>query len=255
MKTPHESTIITYSDDNSLQARAQLFSLLRNYPATDGEAERSLGLFLRGSLLARIFAIRELYEKILMKPGIVVDLGTWRGQTAVLCENLRAILEPLHFNRRIVCFDTFQGYCGFSQQDKTTELHKDGTYRVEPGYAEYLNALLVLHEKNNAMGHNHGKHRVVQGDCRIMLPQYLSENPHEVIALAFFDLNSFEPTEAAFHQIYERLIPGGIVGFWQLTRSSIPAEGKVYNTSILNRVSHSIYRTQFYPGLCYLIKD
>jgi hypothetical protein len=254
MKNNHESTVITYSDESSLEARAKLFTLLRNYPATEGEAERSLGLFLRGSLLARIFAIRELYEKIVMKPGIIVDLGTWRGQTAVVCENLRAIFEPLHFNRRIVCFDTFQGYLGFSDQDKATQLHSDGTYSVEANYADYLNRLLVLHEKNNAMGHNNGKHKVIQGDCRSTLPKYLSEHENEVIALAFFDLNSYEPTETCFQQVYERLIPGGIVGFWQLTRDAIPAEGKVYNKTILNRLPHTIHRTRFYPGLCYLIK-
>src|SRR5690242_3518646 len=228
MKKPHESTVITYSDEKSLEARVELFSLLKSYSASEGEAERSLGLFLRGSLLARIFAIRELYEKIVMKPGIVVDLGTWRGQTAVLCENLRAILEPLHFNRRIVCFDTFEGYVGFSNQDKATDLHKDGTYRVGAEYSEYLSALLVLHEKNNAMGHNHGKHRVIKGDCGVTLPQYLNEHENEMVALAFFDLNSYDRTETAFQHICERLVPGGVVAFWQLTRDVIPAEGKVY---------------------------
>jgi hypothetical protein len=254
-KTPHESTVITYSDENSLEARAKLFSLLKSYPATDSEAERSLGLFLRGSLLARIFAIRELYEKIVMKPGIILDLGTWRGQTAVLCENLRAILEPLHFNRRIVCFDTFEGYVGFSDQDKATDLHKDGTYGVGGEYSEYLAELLILHEQNNAMGHNYGKHKVIKGDCRVTLPQFLSEHANELIVLAFFDLNSYEPTESSFIRIFDRLIPGGIVAFWQLTRDVIAAEGTVYNKSILHRFSHSIHRTLYYPGLCYLIKE
>ena len=255
MAQDHESTAISYSDEKSLKARSKLFSLLKSYPASDGEAERSLGLFLRGSLLARIFAIRELYEKIVLKPGIIIDLGTWRGQTAVLCENLRAILEPLHFNRRIVCFDTFEGYVGFSDKDKATDLHQDGTYRVAADYSEYLAALLMLHEKNNAMGHNHGKHKVIQGDCRVTLPRYLSEHNNELIALAFFDLNSYEPTKVCFEQIFERLIPGGVVAFWQLTRNAIPAEGTVYNKAILNQLSHTIHRTQFYPGLCYLIKD
>lgn len=255
MKTPHESTVITYSDEKSLEARAKLFSLLKTYPATDEEIERSLGLFLRGSLLARIFAIRELYEKIVMKPGIIFDLGTWRGQTAVLCENLRAILEPLHFNRRIVCFDTFEGYVGFSEQDKATNLHKDGTYGVGSEYWEYLAKLLLLHEQNNAMGHNHGKHKVIKGDCRVTVPQFLKDYSNEVIALAFFDLNSYEPTESSFKRVFERLIPGGIVAFWQLTRDLIPAEGYVYNKSILNQFKHSIHRTLYYPGLCYLTKE
>jgi hypothetical protein len=255
MKPEHESIAISFSDQNSLQARSTLFSLLKSYPATDSETERSLGLFLRGSLLARIFAIRELYEKIVMKPGIILDLGTWRGQTAVLCENLRAILEPLHFNRRIVCFDTFDGYVGFSDQDKSTELHRDGTYRVGTEYSVFLTRLLSLHEQSNAMGHNHGKHKVIKGDCRITLPKYLEENDNEIISLAFFDLNSYDPTQAAFDHVFKRLIPGGILAFWQLTRDVIPAEGKVYNQAILNHCQHSIHRTQFYPGLCYLVKE
>src|SRR5262245_16739198 len=124
MTNKHESSVITYSNDTSLNARTELFDLLNSYPGTTEEKERSLCLFIRGSLLARIFAIRELYEKIVGYPGVIIDLGTWRGQTAVICENLRAIFEPLHFNRRIVCFDTFEGYVGFSDKDKATELHK-----------------------------------------------------------------------------------------------------------------------------------
>ena len=122
-----------------------------------GERRRSgtvgLGLSFGGSLLLEFLRYGSYNEKIVMKPGIIIDLGTWRGQTAVLCENLRAILEPLHFNRRIVCFDTFEGYVGFSDKDKATDLHQDGTYRVGADYSEYLAALLMLHEQNNAMGH------------------------------------------------------------------------------------------------------
>jgi hypothetical protein len=213
-----------------------------------------LGLFLRGSLLARIFAIRELYEKIVMQPGVIIDLGTWRGQTAVLCENLRAIFEPLHFNRRIVCFDTFEGYVGFGEKDTSTELHKDGTYSVGSDYADYLSSLLIMHEKNNAMGHNNGKHKVIKGDCRETVPDFFKEYPNEVVALAFFDVNAYDPTWKSFEAIYNRLVPGGIIAFWQLTRNVIKAEGAVYTDNILNNFNHTIHRSQFYPGLCYIIK-
>jgi SAM-dependent methyltransferase len=254
MSASHESTVISYSNSESLEARTELFAYLKDYPATDAETERSLGLFLRSSLLARIFAIRELYEQIVMLPGVVLDLGTWRGQTAVVCENLRAILEPLHFNRRIVCFDTFEGYIGFSEKDKATPLHQDGTYRVEEDYAELLRRLLVLHEKNNAMGHNHGKHKVIKGDCRETLPKFFQDNSHEVVAIAFFDVNSFDPTLRAFEVVYDRVVPGGVMAFWQLTRDKIPAEGMVYANEILGKYAHVIRRSQFYPGLCYLVK-
>ncbi len=251
----HESTVISYSNNDSINARKELFNILNSYPSTDEEKERSLGLFIRGSLLARIFAIREMYEKIYLLPGVIIDLGTWRGQTAVICENLRAIFEPLHLNRRIVCFDTFDGYQGFSEKDKSTNLHKDGTYGVGGNdYAKLLNEILILHEKNNVLGHNYGKHKVIKGDCRITLPNFFNENNHEAVALAFFDVNAFDPTWESFQIIYDRLVPNGIIVFWQLTRDVIPAEGLVYNEKIINKYNHNIYRSQFYPGLCYIVK-
>lgn len=255
MAGQHESAGLTYSSHASLAARSQLFAELRRYQATDEETERSLGLFVRGSLLARIFAIRELYERIVALPGVILDIGTWRGLTAVVCENLRAIFEPLHLNRRIVCFDTFEGYKGFADKDKATDLHRDGTYAVGEGYAAYLERLLALHEQNNAMGHNFGKHRVIAGDVRETVPRFFMEHPNEFVSLAFFDLNSYEPTRAAFGSVYERLVPGGVVAFWQLTRDSVPAEGAVYGAEILNKFPHALARSQFYPGLCYLVKN
>lgn len=254
MKKQHESTVITFANDENVAARKQLFEMFKNYPGTDEEKERCLGLFIRASLLARLFGIRELYEQIVNLPGIIIDLGTWRGQTAVLCENLRAIFEPLHFQRKIVCFDTFAGYQGFSDKDQTTELHRNGSYNVGADYANLLNELLILHEKNNAMGHNHGKHTVIKGDCRRTLPQFFKKNNHAAVALAFFDVNSYQPTWKAFQIIFERLVPNGIIALWQLTQAKIPAEGRIYMEKILNHFQHTLKRSHFYPGLCYLIK-
>lgn len=253
-KATHESVVVSYSPLDSIDARMEIFSLMNNYSATDEEKERSLGLFLRGSLLARIFATADIYKQIIDIPGAVFDVGTWRGQTAVLCENFRAIFEPLHFNRRIICFDTFEGYKGFSDKDKATELHKDGTYDVGGSYVEFLNRLLNLHEQCNAMGHNNGKHKVIKGDCRETIPQFFAENPNEFLALAFFDVNSYDPTLKAFEEVWTRLVPGGIVAFWQLTRNTIPAEARVYSEKILNQYGHSLHRSATYPGLCYLKK-
>ena len=255
MTKAHESAVVSYSPSDSIQARKEIFHLMNNYQASDDEKERSLGLFLRGSLLARILAITDIYKQIVNLPGSIFDIGTWRGQTAVICENLRAIYEPLHFNRRIICFDTFEGYTGFSDKDKATTLHCDGTYGVGgDDYAAFLKHLLIQHEKSNAMGHNHGKHRVIKGDCRETIPHFFTENPNEYLALAFFDVNSYDPTLKSFEHVWEKLVPGGIVAFWQLTRDTIPAEARVYGEKILPIYKHAIQRTATYPGLCYLTK-
>ena len=255
MKATHESAVISYSDKSSIDARMKIFNSMNEYEATDDEKERSMGLFLRGSLLARIFAISDIYKQILNVPGVIFDVGTWRGQTAVICENLRAIFEPLHLNRRIVCFDTFEGYKGFSVKDKQTNLHCEGTYSVGgEAYAQFLRDLLVLHEKSNALGHNNGKHKVIVGDATKTIPQFFVDNPNECVSLAFFDLNVYDPAAHAFENIWPRLVPGGIIAFWQLTRDVIPAEGRFYAEKVLEKYPHKIQRCSTYPGLCYIQK-
>ena len=251
----HESSILTWSSKESVVARQRIFDILRSYPATHEETERSLGLFLRGALLARILATAELYQKIVHLPGAVLDVGCWRGQTAVLCENFRAIYEPLHFNRRVIAFDTFEGYAGFNETDSRSELHDNGTYNVGgKQYAELLSELLQLHEVCNAQGHVNGKHIVLQGDIRDTIPDFFSSHPNEFVALAFLDLNSYGPTEQALDAIWQRLIPGGIVAFWQLTRPSLDAEGKAYINSIVGSREHIIGKCVHYPSLCFVQK-
>lgn len=106
------------------------------------------------------------------------------------------------------------------------------------------------------MGHNYGKHKVIKGDCTKTLPKFFKENSNEFVALAFFDLNSIVPTKEGFELIYKKMAPGGVIAFWQLSRHGavIQAEGQVYVDEILNNYNHTLHRSIFYPGLCYLIK-
>ncbi len=250
----HESSRLTHSSSDALDARRELFEILKGYPATDEELERSLGLFIRGSLLARIVAIQEIYAHILTLPGSIADLGTWRGQTAVLCENLRAINEPLNFYRRIFCFDTFDGYRGFSEGESKSGLQIDGSYDTGgASYALLLARLLGLHERSNAMGHINNKHSVIQGDVRETLPAFLKQNPSILFSLVFFDLNAYVPTKDSLEALWDRIPPGGVAAFWQLQRQSLPGEGMVYLESIIKK-PHVLNKCRSYPSLCYLIK-
>jgi hypothetical protein len=250
----HESSAITCANTEQIAARRDLFALMRAYPATEEETERSLGLFLRASLLARMLAIFEIYQQILPVPGGIMDMGTWRGQSAILCENFRAILEPLNFQRRIHAFDTFTGYAGFGEgQSPINAAFSDGTYALPDNYADLLRLILQIHEQNNALGHMHGKHRVWAGDCRDTLAQFEREFPGEAIALAFFDMNAYAPTAAAFKVIRKRLVPGGIAAFWQLTRAELPGEGAHYFNEIRQQVPHTLHHSALYPSLCYLV--
>jgi len=249
-----KNSMLTNSNAAQLEARGDLWRLFQSYPGTPEDIERSLGLFIRGSLLARLMAIQEVYQEIVPLPGSILDIGAWRGQTAVMCENLRAVLEPLNFQRRVHAFDTFSGGSDFSAEEKrTAEIYAKGTYDLPDNYAGVLKDLLVAHERNNVSGHVHGKHTVWKGDCRETLSKFAAAHPGEMIALAWIDLNSGAATQAAFDFVISRLVPGGIVAFWQLTRGDdIPAEGMHYIRNVVERHPHTMHKARTYPSLCYL---
>lgn len=245
----------TNSNDLSLEARDKLFEMYKNYRAPDDELERSLSLFLRGSQLARILAVEEIYKEIISIPGAIFDIGTWRGMTPILCENFRAIYEPLNFQRHIYAFDTFEGYKGFSKEEIKVDDISNGTYGVEQGYKETLDTLLNLHEKNNAMGHIHGKHSVIQGDVTQTIPETLNANPGLTIALAFFDLNCYQPTLESLKLVLERLLNGGVLAFWQFSRKEIQAESQLFLELIHQQKGYTLHKCKSYPSLVYIKKE
>ena len=251
----HESARITQSNEQMIENRKLIFEILNRIEFTDDEKQRLLPMFLSSSKLARIFAIYEVYEQIIDIPGSILDLGTWRGETMIICENLRAILEPFNKQRRVIGFDTFQGYEGFQQNETNSKYHKNGTYDTGKDYETILKNLIEYHQGSNVMGHLK-IHKVIKGDVRKTLPQFFKSHQNEIVSLAFFDLNNYEPTEIAFKSIYEKLIKGGILVFWQLTRDKevVSAEGKFFNDFIRN-LPFKIKKSKFYPSLSYIIKE
>lgn len=251
----YDAKKFTCSSSNQMNARDELYEIFQSYDAPKNEKERSLALFMRGSQLARIIAIDEIYKQILDIPGNIMDFGTWRGSTAILCENYRAIYEPLNFQRHIYAFDTFKGYKGFKETEVTSQNINNGTYRVEPNYALQLKDLLLVHEKNNAMGHINEKHFVIEGDVTATFPNLLLQNKGLSISLAFFDLNCYIPTYEVMNKLLDRLLVGGLICMWQFTRNEIQAEASVFFELIQNKMPYSIHKCKTYPSLVYIKKE
>ncbi|HYE86220.1 MAG TPA: hypothetical protein VEA16_07685 [Vicinamibacterales bacterium] len=250
-----ESTRHTGASDVQLEFRNRLWDKFMSAPLSSPELERSLGLFLRGSLLARLLAIDEAYRMIVQLPGQVFEFGCWRGQTSVVCENLRAIHEPFNKLRRIVAFDTFDGYAGTSSRDRVSESFHEGSYAVGgEGYAEYLRELLEIHEGNNAVPHIRNVHRVVVGNAMATVPAYLEAHPETMIALAFFDLDLYEPTKAVLRDLLDSraLVPGAVLAFFQLTRDELlPGDAIAFKEAFAGR-RYTMQRSKFYSSLTFV---
>lgn len=239
------------SSPEHVEARKKLFSLFEKRPMSDEELLVNLALYMRSGALAKILFINEVYQKIVDVPGIVCEFGVWWGQSLVLFENLRAVYEPYNYTRRVVGFDTFQGYSNISEADRRSETISDGVYGVPENYEQYLASLIDYHEKENVMGHVK-KHALVKGDATVSGPAYFKENPEAVVALAFFDLALYEPTKACLEAIMPRLVKGSLVVFDELNHPDYPGETRAVMETLGLR-NHRLHRSRFLPDRSYFV--
>ena len=106
----HDAIILSSSDEKNVLK--QYVEFLKAAPLPDDELLPNLGLFFTSKNLSRILFFYEIYKKIVYSHGIIVEFGVRWGQTLSLMSALRGIFEPFNRHRKIVGFDTFEGFKG-----------------------------------------------------------------------------------------------------------------------------------------------
>jgi len=213
----------TKATDEELDLRIKKVEMFRERPITDGHFLYNLGLFSSSSWVAKMLFLNELYQLVLDIPGVIVEFGTWWGQNQVLFENLRAVYEPFNHTRRIIAFDSFEGYVGLTDNDNPdSDVLVDGGYATSEGYEAYLKELLELNESCNVL--NYRKHDIVKGNVVDTVPQFFARKSSMVVALAYFDLGLYEPTKVCLEAIVPRLIPGSIIMLDEFNSLDAPGE-------------------------------
>ena len=233
----------TKSTNEQLEHRKILHRLFNSRPIPDDQLIHSFGMFIRSSALAKILFINELYELILNKPGVILEFGTWWGQNLILFENLRAIYEPFNQSRRIIGFDTFDGYPSISGKDIKSETIKKGGYAVSKDYKVYLESLLDYHEKNNVLS-SVKKHQVIKGNVVETVPEFFKNNPETIVALVYFDLALYEPTKACLNEILSHVIPGTVIMLDEFNSSDYPGETVAFK-EVFRDIAYSIQVSRY----------
>jgi len=215
--------VLNFGSESEHASRAQLRQLFESSPVSEDQALENLGLFLDPKNLSRILLMDYLYKKILDVQGVVFDFGTRWGHNMTLFQTLRGIYEPFNRHRKVVGFDTFEGFPAVVPQDGPSDLMYAGNLRVAAGYVEVLDGLLRVHESLNPLGHIR-KSEVVAGDATETLAKYLQDNPHTIVSLAYFDFDIYEPTKVCLNLIKSRLTKGSVVAFDELNDADSPGE-------------------------------
>lgn len=241
--------VLSGANVNETKVRSEYLDLYKEAPISQNEIIQNMGLFINRMNLSRILFMSELYQKILDVHGIVVEFGVRWGQNMALYQNFRGIYEPYNYNRKIVGFDTFEGFPSVDQKDG--EKVAVGDYKVSENYEQYLEKVLHYHESESPISHKR-KFELVKGDATKTFEQYLIDHPETIVSLAYFDFDIYKPTKICLELLLKRVTKGSIIAFDELNCPEFPGETiAVMETIGLSK--YAIKRSHLNPLISYLV--
>jgi hypothetical protein len=182
-----------------------------------------------------------------------MEFGVWWGANLALMESFRSVYEPYNWTRKVVGFDTFEGYPSIHERDGTSPYASVGGYASTPAYEDYLDRLLSAHEAENVMPHIR-KYELVKGDVVETAGRYFEANPQTIVALAYFDLALYEPTSRCLEAIRPYLTRGSVLAMDELNSADFPGE-TVALRDVVGLDRYRITKSRFLPDRSFIVID
>lgn len=205
MSERHEPEKLQKADLEQLYELTGLstFEMFRNFP-----------VFTPRFNLARFLAHYELFKKVVELPGVIVDLGVFRGASTFTWSKLCEIFCPTDVRKVVYGFDSFEGFPSLSVADGPEDIKQD--VRIG-GYfcGTTIERDLLLAQA--AMDHDrHLKHvkriEFIKGDVSQTIPKFVEAKGNGLrIALLNLDVDLYEPTKVALEHFAPLMVSGGII--------------------------------------------
>ena len=173
--------------------------------------------------LTRFLCKYEIFKRVLNVQGSIVECGVFFGGGLLGWAQLSAVFEPVNHQRRVIGFDTFEGFRPLAEGDagsESAEAHEGGL--AIDSYQEIVRCTQLL-DMNRPVGHI-PKVELVRGDATETIPRYLEENPHLVVSLLYLDFDVYAPTKVAIENLLPRMPKGAVVAFDELNLGDWPGE-------------------------------
>ena len=222
MKFVKESKNQSSNDNTYIE---QLEAFWHTNPLAAAEKLESFTKFVSRQSLTKFLARAEIFQKQLLVNGSIVEVGVHRGTSFMTWAHLSSIYEPVNYLRKIIGFDTFEGFPSVHANDLLgkSEHLKDGGFAVEKSAYDSLKAAIDLWDTNRLMNHIPKCELVVGNACKT-IPEYLEENSHVLISLLHLDADLYEPTKIALSNFVPRMPKGAIILFDELNMDLFPGE-------------------------------
>jgi len=201
----------TDRNKSELNQKQILNKLFKQTNLDDFEKFRNFPVFTPRFNMARFLAHYEIFKKIYKLPGVIIDLGVYRGASSFTWAKLCEIFCPTDVKKKIFAFDTFKGFPNLNEND----IEKKELDIKKGGYNCGKNILSDLELAQEAMNQdkfiNHiNRIEFIKGNVINTIPKFCKENNIK-IALLNLDLDLYEPTKIALENFEPLMVKNSII--------------------------------------------
>lgn len=243
----------TLSRSSERETRDHLQSKLDLTPIPKDEQIKNLGLFMDRQTWSHYLFLLHIYKEMLPVHGNIMEFGVRWGRNMAAFSAFRGVFEPFNYTRKIIGFDTFSGFPGIHEKDGSSNVMSKGAYGVTEGYEEELADILTAQEAQSPIAHLQ-KFELVKGDVTQTLDTFLDKHPETLVALAYFDLDIYEPTRHCLQRILPLMPKGAVLGFDELNDPNFPGES-IAVKEIMNIRECRLQRLPFAPRTSFMVLE
>jgi hypothetical protein len=190
----------------------------------------------------------KLYEMTHHLLGDIVECGVFKGT------GLMSWLKILQLNeansiRKVIGFDFFNPGFVENLEDEIDRVTMEQVFtRTESG--DFSQA--GIHKKIVNAGFDESRFELVPGDISITSAEYAKSRPGFRISLLYLDLDLDKPTYNTLVNLWDRVVPGGVVVFDEYAYHSWSESNAV--DRFMNEKGLCLYKTDIKTPTAYLIK-
>lgn len=178
--------------------------------------------YVRRKSVTRFLALYEVFKQVLEVKGSIVECGVNRGFGLMSWAKFSAVLEPANLTRRIYGFDSFEGFPSVHPKDRN-EYKTPSIGELKATNFDELRRLIEEFDRDRFLGHLE-KVRLIVGDARKTIPEFIRKNQHLTVSLLFMDFDLYEPTRIALESFVPRMPKGAVIAFDELDNPIWPGE-------------------------------
>jgi len=230
-------------------------NLIQKYDYNFNDKLNNIEKFITRQSMTRSLARYELFKKIINVKGSIIECGVHYGGGLMNWAKLSSALEPYAIHRKIIGFDTFDGFPNLSKSDLISVNHselKEKGFKSHSLIYEEIKDSIQEYDDNRFLN-QFQKVELVKGDANITIPQYVEDNQHLVISLLFLDFDIYEPTKTALACFLKRMPKGAIIAFDEINNEFWKGETIAMMEEFKSLNNLELKKFEFDPNIAYAV--